>query len=170
MDRTEFQQKISQPNKPVVVDFWAQWCAPCRLTKPVLERLAEEYGGSVEFLAVDADTSHELVEHYKILGIPTVLAFRNGQEAARVIGARGEAGYRQMFASLAQGKQVELSLAPFERMLRIGAGVLLVVIGVSIGSWLAVVAGSVLAFLGVYDRCPVWKAITRMLQAKESEL
>ncbi len=164
MNIAEFQRKISETSKPVVVDFWAAWCAPCRLTKPILESLAQEYDGSVIFLPVDADDAREVVEQFRILGIPTVLALRDGREVARVTGAQNESNYRAMFDALASGKEVKIPMAPFDRLLRLGAGTLLVAVGSFTGNWLVAGIGGLLAFLGVYDRCPVWNAITGMLK------
>ena len=158
MNKLKFQQNISQAGKPLVVDFWAPWCAPCRMTKPILEKLAQEYAEAVNFLPINADDSVELVEQYKIAGIPTVLAFRQGEVVGRVTGAQNEAGYRAMFDALVGGKEFKGSLTSFDRLLRLGAGVLLMVVGVSTGYWLVIGVGGIVAFLGVYDRCPVWRA------------
>jgi thioredoxin len=168
MNSSEFQEKITQAGTPVVVDFWAPWCAPCRLTKPVLEKLAQEYAGQVKFLPVNADDSHKVLEQFGVRGIPTVLAMRSGQVVGRVTGAQNEAGYRAMFEALIEGRQVKVPLSSFDRLLRLGAGALLVLIGLSTGSWLALGLGGIVAFLGVYDRCPVWAAITRRILPGQS--
>jgi thioredoxin len=166
MNKSEFTQKISETSKPVIVDFWAPWCAPCRMTRPVLEKLAKEYAGRVEFLPVDADGAREIMAQHRVFGIPAVLALREGKEAARLTGAQSEANYRAMFEALATGGEVIISLAPWDRMLRLGAGALLVVMGLYSGIWLVAGGGLLLAFLGVYDRCPVWKAITGTMKRK----
>lgn len=163
MNLSEFQQIISRAGKPVIVDVWAPWCVPCRVTKPILEKIAREYDGRVEFLPINADDSGEVLSHYQVIGIPTVLALREGSLVSRVTGARNEAGYRPLFESLAEGKEVKLPLPLFDRLLRLGAGLVFIVIGFSTGSWLAVGIGGMLAFLGVYDRCPVWRAITKRI-------
>lgn len=164
MNRSDFQQQISQTSRPVVADFWAPWCAPCRATKPVLEKLAREFADQVEFIPINADDSPDLVQHYRVLGIPSVLAFQNGVEASRVTGAQNESQYRAIFEALAMGEAVKASLPSFDRMLRLGAGILLVAVGISTGSWFVTGLGGLLAFLGVYDRCPVWKAFTGSLR------
>lgn len=166
MNLTQFQQKVSTADKPIVVDFWAPWCMPCKVTKPILEKLAKEYGGKVEFLPIDADVSRDVLEHFKIIGIPTVMAFRNGEVAARVTGAQNEAGYRAMFEALAEGKEVKVPMSAFDRTLRLGAGALLAMVGISTSNWLVVGIGGIVAFLGVYDRCPIWRALTRALKLK----
>ena len=164
MNLTEFQQKISTADKPVVVDFWATWCMPCRVTKPFLEKLAGEYAGKVEFLPIDADTSRDVLEHFQIIGIPTVITFRKGTVAGRVTGAQNEAAFRAMFESLATGREMKIPMAAWDRMLRLGTGGLLATYGISNGNWILTVIGGVIAFLGIYDRCPIWRAITGMIR------
>lgn len=166
MNLTQFEQAVSSSDKPIVVDFWAEWCMPCRVTKPILEKLAREYAGKVEFLPVNADDSREVLQHFQVIGIPTVLAMRNDEVAGRVTGAQNEAGYRILFESLAAGKDVMIPMSAFDRTLRLGAGMLMLMVGIITGSWLAVGFGGVIAFLGIYDRCPIWKALTGVVQRK----
>jgi thioredoxin 1 len=165
MNKQEFQQKL-ESNKPLFVDFWALWCGPCMMTKPILDKLGREFAEDVEFLPINADHSREVLEQYRIFGIPTVIAFQNGKEVARLTGAQNEAGYRSVFEALAQGKEVKVSMTQFDRMLRLGAGGLFIMVGVSTGSWLVAGIGGILAFLGIYDRCPIWNALTGMFQSK----
>ena len=166
MNLTQFQNKISTSDKPIIVDFWANWCMPCKVTKPVLERLADEYADKVEFLPIDADNSRDVLEHFKVIGIPTVLAIRNGESTGRLTGAQNESVYRAMFDALAEGKEVKIPISPVDRTLRLGAGMLLAMFGISSGNWLVLGIGAVIAFLGIYDRCPIWQAITGMIRTK----
>lgn len=170
MNISEFNQKISASEKPLVIDFWAPWCVPCRVTKPILEKLAGEYNDKVEFLPINADDSRELLQSLKIFGIPTVLTLRGRKEVGRVTGARDEKNYRAMFEALASGKEVKVSLTPFDRILRLGAGTLFVMVGISTGNWLAAGIGAMIAFMGIYDRCPLWRAITGYFKRGENKL
>jgi thioredoxin 1 len=164
MNKTEFQQKISQTEKPVIVDFWASWCAPCMMTKPILDRLGKDYADKIEFMPVNADESQEVLQQYRVFGIPTVITIRDGMEVGRITGARSEADYRSMFETLAEGGEVKVPLRLFDRILRLGAGTLFIMIGVSTGNWLVASVGGILAFMGVYDRCPIWNALTGMFR------
>ena len=166
MNLTEFQRKVSTTEKPIVVDFWAPWCMPCKVTKPILESLAHEYADKVEFLPINADNSRDVLEHFKVIGIPTVLTIRNGEVAGRVTGAQNKGAYRAMFEALAEGKEVKIPMSAFDRMFRLGSGAFLVMIGVSTSNWLVLAIGGIVAFLGVYDRCPIWQALTGMLKRR----
>jgi thioredoxin 1 len=134
MNLTQFQQAVASTDKPIVVDFWAPWCAPCRVTKPILEKLAGEYTGKVEFMPINADTSREVLEQFQVIGIPTVLTIRDGKVVGRVTGAQNESSYRAMFAALAEGKEVKIPMTSFDRTLRLGAGTLFVAVGISTGN------------------------------------
>jgi thioredoxin 1 len=166
MNTQEFQQKLESAEKPIVVDFWATWCGPCLMTKPILEKLGKEYAGDVEFLPINADNSREVLENYRVFGIPTVLAIQNGKEVARVTGAQNEAAYRAVFESLANGQEIKIPMSQSSRIFRLSTGALLVMIGVSNGNWLTAGIGGVIAFMGIYDRCLIWNTLTRMLQRK----
>jgi thioredoxin 1 len=72
------------------------------MTKPILDKLAKEYGDTVQFMPVNADDSREVLEQFRVFGIPTVITIRNGKEVGRVTGAQNEAGYRALFEALAQ--------------------------------------------------------------------
>lgn len=168
MNHNVFRKKIAEQTLPLVVDFWAPWCTPCRITKPILEKLAAEYQGRVEFLQINADESRKLLEEYHITGIPTVIAFKDGKVAGRVTGARDEAGFRTMFEALAQGNDVRVPVRTFDRVLRLVTGAILVVLAIITRQWWLIAIGAVVAFLGVYDRCPIWAAITRAFKHRKT--
>jgi thioredoxin 1 len=82
----DFQKNVLQSKSPVVVDFWAQWCAPCLAAAPVLEELAKEYDGKVEFAKVDVDSNSPLAAKYGIAAIPTMLIFKDGEPVQQILG------------------------------------------------------------------------------------
>jgi thiol-disulfide isomerase/thioredoxin len=127
-------------------------------TRPILEKLAQEYMDDVELLLVNADDSREILERFHIFGIPTVIALRNGREMGRVTGAQNEGIYRTVFKSLSEGIEIKASLSQFDRMLRLGAGALFIMTGIYNHNWMVSGIGGVIAFTGIHDRCPIWQA------------
>lgn len=86
----DFQQEVLKADGLVIVDFWAEWCAPCRMLAPTFEKLASELAGRVKFVKVDVDASPDAPNHLGVRGIPTLILFRNGQEVDRVVGVLPE--------------------------------------------------------------------------------
>lgn len=160
MDQKQFLEKAKASGKPTVVDFWAPWCAPCRMTKPILEKLAKEYHDQVNFWPLNSDRHQELLQELKVYGIPTVLLIQDGKVAGRYTGAQHEESYRQMFESLANGETIQIPISPIDRFLRLGIGTATVVFALQASTWWLLALGLVILFTGVYDRCPIWKAIT----------
>ena len=83
----DFEEKVVKSKTPVLVDFWAEWCAPCRMIAPMVEELAGEYEGKLNVVKVDVDASPNVSVKYGIRSIPTLLIFKNGKIAEQVIGA-----------------------------------------------------------------------------------
>jgi thioredoxin 1 len=83
-----FDVEVLQSEKPVIVDFWAEWCGPCHAVAPVLDRIIEERGDELKLVKVNIDEERELAERYGIASIPTMLLFRDGEPAAAAIGAQ----------------------------------------------------------------------------------
>ena len=160
MDQKQFLQKAKASGKPTIVDFWAPWCAPCRMTKPVLEKLAREYQDKVDFWPVNSDQNQELLQELKIYSIPTVLFIRDGKVAGRMTGAQREEAYRQMFAALANGESLQIPISPVDRLLRLGIGTAATIFALQTSTWWLLPLGLLILFTGVYDRCPIWKAIS----------
>jgi thioredoxin 1 len=83
-----FDEQVLQSEKPVLVDFWAEWCGPCHAVMPVLEKIAEEQAGELTLVKVNIDEEQELASRYGVMSIPTMILFKDGEPSAAVIGAQ----------------------------------------------------------------------------------
>ena len=88
--------KLIAGDVPVLVDFWATWCGPCRMVAPILEELANQYGDKLIVAKVDVDEQGELAQRYRVMNIPTLMLFKEGELVDKAIGARPKAALEQM--------------------------------------------------------------------------
>ena len=96
LGQSDFDEFIKNTDKPVLVDFWAEWCGPCRIVGPIVEKLAEEYSGKVRVGKLNVDQNVALASKYGVTGIPTLLVFKSGEVADSVVGAAPEKQLKKM--------------------------------------------------------------------------
>jgi len=159
-------EKLKNHPRPVVIDFWAPWCAPCRAQTPALMRAAKQFNGQVDLIKVNVDRQPELAQEFRVMGIPTLGAYSQGQVVTRRTGVQSEPALDALFSAARDGRGSVKGVSNVDRFMRIGAGLAVAAIGWFVADhnlWL-VAAGGAIAFTGVYDRCPVFQAFLRLIK------
>ena len=87
---SSFEQDVLKSTKPVLVDFWAEWCAPCRMIGPIIDQIASDFASSASVVKLNVDDNTATAQRYGIKGIPTLILFNDGKEVERVVGATGK--------------------------------------------------------------------------------
>ena len=96
-----FDSDVIKSSTPVLVDFWATWCAPCKMVAPMLEELASENAGELTVAKIDVDANPETARNFQVVSIPTMILFKDGAPVKRIVGARGKAALlRELFEAL----------------------------------------------------------------------
>ena len=106
LDQASFSEEIATSDKPVVVDFWAEWCGPCRAVAPEVEALAQQYGDAIKVVKVDVDANPTIAARYGIQGIPTLKLFRDGKDVATTVGAKRRAAIESDLVHMEFGRVV----------------------------------------------------------------
>lgn len=95
----QFEQEVLNSSSPVFVDFWAEWCGPCRAVSPTVEELSNEYKSKVEFVKVNVDQNSDLAQKYNVFSIPTLAIFKDGEIVSQKMGAASKESFKTMIDS-----------------------------------------------------------------------
>ncbi|NTW71024.1 MAG: thioredoxin [Eubacteriaceae bacterium] len=100
LDETNFENEVLNSKLPVMVDFWAEWCGPCQMVLPIVDELGNEFEGVAKIAKLNVDENRALAMKYRVMSIPTVLFFKNGEEVKREVGAKSKPDYISLIDSL----------------------------------------------------------------------
>lgn len=170
MNLKTFELKISKQIRPLVVEFWAPWCHPCKAMAPFLSEAASKYQGKVDLVKINVDESPEIAQSLKIMAVPTMIGYSAGNSVFRKTGFQPQASIEKIFADLSEGRITPKSgPAPVSRIFRAAAGLALIIGGIAYNfSVLLIVLGAVVAFSAFYDRCPIYRAVSGWIKSRFS--
>ncbi|SHE41126.1 thioredoxin [Alkalibacter saccharofermentans] len=100
LDEANFEGEVLNSNIPVMIDFWAEWCGPCQTVMPIVDELANEFEGVAKIAKLNVDENRSLAMKYRVMSIPTILFFKNGEEVKREVGAKSKEEYVELIDSL----------------------------------------------------------------------
>ncbi len=103
IDQSSFQKTVIESQKPVLVDFWAEWCGPCRAVAPYIEELAGEYKDKAGFAKINVDENPQLASQYGVMSIPTIMIFKNGKPEQQVIGFKPKNELKKLLDNVLKG-------------------------------------------------------------------
>ncbi len=155
MTESEFRDRLEASDRPVIVDLWAPWCAPCRTTGPLIDALQRDFAGRVDVWKVNTDTDPEVAAALGVRGIPTFIAFRGGRELTRMVGAQTRSRLSSLFEQAASGRVSLARLSTQDRVLRSAAAAALGLMAWQTGTDVLYVVALLALVSGVYDLLPL---------------
>ncbi len=160
MNKQELLFKSRKSSRPLVVEFWAPWCTPCKIMAPALEKAAHDHTGSVDLLRINADKDQQLMKDFNIMGIPTILVLAGGVVRSRHTGMLNASQLEVLFKAAAENGEIIIPPTGFQRISRIVSGLALIAFGFFWGYGVILYPlGAILLFSAVYDRCPVFRMV-----------
>lgn len=160
MKQSAFEFKLRKNPRPVVVEFWAPWCGPCKMMAPSLKKAEQEFAGKVDLWRINADEYAELIRSMGIRGIPAMIGYNKGAEISRKTGAMTADNVMGFFKAVAENKAFSRTLSWVERIMRIVPAIIILVLGWLNGPNFWIIAlGALILFSAFYDRCSICKEI-----------
>lgn len=167
MDKKTFADRLKNHPRPVVVDVWATWCNPCRIIEPDMRRLTQQYKDRVDVWKVNVDEEKDIARALGVRGIPTLIIFKSGKELGRIVGAQPPSVLGGMFEAALRGVQIQPSLTPQERLLRLMTCMALLAVSWTVQnavvSTVCTISALLILFLTLADALPFWHTFQKRM-------
>ncbi len=165
MKQSALEYKLRKNTRPVVVEFWAPWCGPCKMMAPYLKKAEKEFAGRVDLWRINADDEPNLVRSMGVRGIPTMVGYYQGEEISRRTGALTAENVMGFFEAVEQKKPFSRTLSWVERLLRIIPALVILILGWTSGPnyWL-IGLGIIILLSAFYDRFPIFKGASAQIK------
>jgi thioredoxin 1 len=145
---------------PMIVEFWAPWCGPCKMMAPALKKVEEEYKDRVILIRVNADENQSVLKDFNVMGIPTVIVLKNGEISARHSGLLDRSQLNILFSAAAAGSEIIIPPTTSQRAMRVLIGLAFAAFAWFWGNGLILYPlAAVMVFSAIYDRCPVFRML-----------
>jgi thioredoxin 1 len=151
---SNIEEQIKSYDQPVIIDFWAPWCAPCKTMKPALEKVMEEFQGQVQVIQVNTDEQYEVSQELNVSSIPTLVGFFQGKEIARRVGSMSQKDIHTFFSAVQKGEVIK-GIDSRNRNLRLLAAAALFVLAFMNGiNWFVLILAIGMLVFALYDKLP----------------
>ncbi len=160
MNKQELLFRSRKSRIPLIIEFWAPWCGPCKMMAPALKKVEAEYQGKVTLIRVNADENPAVVKDFGVMGIPTIIVLKNGEAVARHSGLLDKNQLDILFSAAASDSEIIIPPTGAQRIFRVVIGLTLAAFGYLYGWGLLLYPlGVILVFSAFYDRCPIFRMV-----------